>query len=65
MIYEIARNDMDKPVFETFENENLKATYFILTGEVEMEFKPNCPKKIKNMWKMLNEPYKKILRKCK
>lgn len=65
MNYEIAKTDIGKPVFETFENENLKATHFLFTGETEIEFKPNCPKKIKDMWDMLNEPYKKILHKSR
>ena len=59
MNYEKSKNDMGKPIFETFENENLKATHFILTGETEIEFKPNCPKKIKDMWKKLKEPIRR------
>ena len=59
MNYEKSKNDMGKPIFETFENENLKATHFILTRETEIEFKPNCPKKIKDMWKKLNEPIRR------
>ena len=66
MNYEKSKNDIGKPIFETFENENLKATHYILTGETEIEFKPNCPKKIKDMWELLNKPYDtKILHKSR
>lgn len=57
MKYDLIKRNKDKPIIETFENENLKATHFVLTGETEIEFKPNCPKKIKDMWAMLNKPY--------
>lgn len=58
MNYEKSKNDFGKPIFETFENENLRATHFILTGETEIEFKPNCDKKIKKMYEQLKKPIK-------
>lgn len=66
MEYEITKNDFGKTVFETFENENLKAIHFTLTGRTEIEFKPNCDKKVRKMWELLNKPYDtKILRKSR
>lgn len=66
MEHKAIKNDIGKHIIETFENENLKATHYILTGETEIKFKSNCPKKIKEMWKLLNKPYDtKILRKSR
>lgn len=59
MEHEKYKGDFNNDIIETFENENLKATHFILTGETEIEFKPNCDKKVKKMWKKLNKPIRR------
>ena len=56
---QVCKNDIGASVIETFENENLKATHFILTGETEIEFKPNCDKKVIEMYKQLMKPIRK------
>ena len=47
--------DMLKHI-EVFENENLIAYKDLNTEEVEIEFKPNCDKKVLKMWEQLNTP---------
>lgn len=58
-IHKVYKNDIDVSVIETFENDNLKATHYILTGETEIEFKPNCDKKVIEMYKQLIKPIRK------
>lgn len=50
--------DIDKWLrsFKTFENKNIIARTDILTEEVDIEFKPNCDKKVLKMWEQLNTP---------
>ena len=57
--HQVCKDDAGRPIIETFENENLKATHFILTGETEIEFKPNCDKKVIEMYKQLMKPIRK------
>ena len=57
--YQIYKNDEGKPIIETFENQNLKATHFILTGETEIVFKPECDKKVIEMYKQLMKRIRK------
>ena len=47
----ITRNDDGSVLLETFENENLKAICF--GGSVNIEFKPNCDKKVKEIYELL------------
>lgn len=53
-MYKIYKNDFGTPIFETFENENVFITRFLLTGETETEFKPTCDPKVKEMFKQLH-----------
>ena len=53
-MYKVIRNDFGTPVFETFENENVIITRFLLTGGTETEFKPNCDPRVKEMFKQLH-----------
>ena len=57
-MHKITKNDTGKPAIETFENENVRITRF-LNGDVETEFKPNCDKKIIQMFIQLNRPIRK------
>ena len=41
---------------EIFENSNLKAYQDLNTGKVDIEFKPDCDKKVLKMWEQLNKP---------
>lgn len=50
--HKLIKNDVGRPAIETFENENVIITRF-LNGDVETEFKPNCNKKIKDIYKKL------------
>lgn len=43
-----------EPIIEQFENDNVIITKFLLTGETETEFKPNCDPKVKEMYKQLH-----------
>ena len=45
--------------FVYYENENLIFYGNFENEHLEIEFKPNCPKKIKDMWKKLNEPIRR------
>lgn len=48
------------------ENDNLIAYGNLDNDKVEIELKPNCDKKVREMWELLNKPYdKKILRKSR
>ena len=53
-MYKVYKNDVGKPIIEQFENNNLIITKFLLTGETETEFKPNCHPKVKEMYKQLH-----------
>ena len=52
MKHEFITNDYGKIVAERFENENVIITTY-LSGEFEIEFKPNCDKKVKQLYKKL------------
>lgn len=39
-----------------FENSNLTAYIDLITDKVDIEFKPNCDKKVLKMWEQLNAP---------
>ncbi len=39
-----------------FENSNVKIYKNRLTGETSVEFKPNCDKKVIEIWAKLNKP---------
>ena len=51
MEYEVTRNDDGSVLLETFENENLKAISF--GGSVNIEFKPNCDRKVREIYELL------------
>lgn len=51
MKQEITRNSDGTVLVETFENDNLKAVCF--AGSVTIEFKPNCDKKVREIYKLL------------
>ena len=53
-MYKVYKNAIGRPTIEQFENENVIITKFLLTGETETEFKPNCDPKVKEMYKQLN-----------
>ena len=57
-MHKITKNDIGRPVLETFENDNLKITRF-LSGEVETEFKPGADPKVISMYIELNKSIKK------
>ena len=57
---------MDIFRFILHENDNLIAYGNLDNDKVEIELKPNCDKKVKEMWELLNKPYDtKILHKSK
>ena len=58
MKYSITKNDVGTTVIETFENENVIITKFA-NGETLTEFKPNCDKKIIDMYFELHRPLKR------
>jgi hypothetical protein len=58
-MYKVFQNDMGMPVIEIFENDNVRITRFLLTGETEVEFKPNCDKKVIKMYHQLIKPIKR------
>ena len=41
--------------FKLFENDNLIWWEWLDNGDRELEFKPNCPQYIKDMWDQLNK----------
>ena len=52
--------------FILHENDNLIAYGNLDNDKVEIYLKPNCDKKVREMWDKLNEPYDtKILRKSR
>ena len=59
-MYKVIRNDVGTPVMEQEDNDNVKVTRFLLTGEMEIEFNTNCDPKVKEMYKQLHGE-----RKCK
>ena len=58
IVYKIVKNDVGTTVIEDFENENLKITKYI-NGETITEFKPDCDKKILDMYLELHRPLKR------
>ncbi len=52
-MYKVIRRN-GKPIMEQFENENVIITKFLLTGETETKFKPNCDPKVKEIYKKLH-----------
>lgn len=53
MKHEITRNNDGTVLLETFENENLKAINF--GGSVDIELKPNCDPKVKEIYELLKK----------
>lgn len=52
--------------FILHENDNLIAYGNLDNDKVEIELKPNCDKKVREMWELLNKPYDtKILHKSR
>ena len=45
--------------FILHENDNLIAYGNLDNDKVEIELKPNCDKKVREMWKKLNEPIRR------
>jgi hypothetical protein len=58
MNHQLCKNDLGIPIIETFENDNVRIARFI-NGETEIEFKPNCDKKVIEMYKQLIKPIRK------
>ncbi len=56
--HSLTKNDIGRPVIETFENENVRIIRF-LNGDVDVEFKPNCDPKVKRIYKLLNKSIKR------
>jgi hypothetical protein len=54
-----------QPVIEIYESEDIKITKYPCTGYMEIEFKPNCNPKIKEMYKQLYSDYCQERAKCK
>jgi hypothetical protein len=58
MSHKLYKNDFGLTIAETFENENVIITRFF-NGGLNVEFKPDCDKKIVKMYKLLIQPIKK------
>lgn len=56
--HKVCKNDIGRPVIETFENSNVRITRFI-NGDIVTEFKPKCDKKVIEMYKQLMKPIRK------
>ena len=52
-MHEIIKNDFGTPVFEVFENESVRITKFLLTGETETVIKAGADQKVKESYKKL------------
>nr|DAI85880.1 MAG TPA: hypothetical protein [Caudoviricetes sp.] len=50
---------MKKDRFLLMENKNLKAYGNLENEKVEIELKPDCDKRVRRMWKQLNEPIRR------
>ena len=57
-MYKVTKNDIGTTVVERFENENVIITRY-LNGETETEFKPDCDKKVIEMYMELHRPLKR------
>ena len=57
IMYKVIRRD-NKPIIEQFENENVFITSFLLTGEVEVEFKKGADPKVIKMYAQLMQSHK-------
>ena len=52
-MYKVIRNDYGKPVIEVLENESVRTTKFLLTGETETVIKAGADQKVKDSYKKL------------
>lgn len=54
-MHELIFNDNNRLIIEKFENSNVRIVNYVLTGKTEIEFKPNCDPKVREMYEWLKK----------
>ena len=60
-MHKVIKNDYGKPVLEVLENDNVRTTKFLLTGETETIIKAEADQKVKKIYKKLAGGGMKVL----